>query len=466
MRSATMAPGQCRIPGHATRHRPAHPRGGRRLTRTPDRSRRPGRRRPRNRRRSSGPRRAPGASPTRSSIGIDASAAAMAESSLRAARPSREGRPAERAVRRRGRRASAAPSCRESRTRSRSSSRGARCSAARWPSTRPARRRRASPGSLRPGGLVRALVSIDPRDGLAIPARRVRAIRSTLSPLAGRAADSTCRLRARRRRPRHRHTARLGVRLAVRRPSAAGRRRSGLGTNSMSAEAMGDAPSRPLTRELALPRSCGVDRRTSAGSPARDDTRSSSTADRWPLRLRSTTRSAARRWAAPDNVRAETAQSVRASSSPGRPLPVVVESSANGAAVSVWIPPGGIGARRRARRPSWRRTLVEAIARAADRGRSSTSSRGPVRGRPSRRRPARLPEPRWPRIPIIADAGSGWPSSPTTSRRLDADAPAGLARVDEPGATTSATVVGFEPVGSFRTVDEQRVITTMWRPAR
>jgi GNAT superfamily N-acetyltransferase len=26
--------------------------------------------------------------------------------------------------------------------------------------------------------------------------------------------------------------------------------------------------------------------------------------------------------------------------------------------------------------------------------------------------------------------------------------------------------VGFEPVGSFRTVDEQRVITTMWRPAR
>ena len=26
--------------------------------------------------------------------------------------------------------------------------------------------------------------------------------------------------------------------------------------------------------------------------------------------------------------------------------------------------------------------------------------------------------------------------------------------------------VGFEPVGSFRTVDEQRVITTMWRPAQ
>ena len=26
--------------------------------------------------------------------------------------------------------------------------------------------------------------------------------------------------------------------------------------------------------------------------------------------------------------------------------------------------------------------------------------------------------------------------------------------------------VGFEPVGTFRTVDEQRVITTMWRPAR
>lgn len=26
--------------------------------------------------------------------------------------------------------------------------------------------------------------------------------------------------------------------------------------------------------------------------------------------------------------------------------------------------------------------------------------------------------------------------------------------------------VGFEPVGSFRTVDDERVITTMWRPAR
>ena len=26
--------------------------------------------------------------------------------------------------------------------------------------------------------------------------------------------------------------------------------------------------------------------------------------------------------------------------------------------------------------------------------------------------------------------------------------------------------VGFEPAGSFRTIDEQRVITTMWRPAR
>jgi hypothetical protein len=26
--------------------------------------------------------------------------------------------------------------------------------------------------------------------------------------------------------------------------------------------------------------------------------------------------------------------------------------------------------------------------------------------------------------------------------------------------------VGFEPVGSFRTMDEERVITRMWRPAR
>jgi predicted GNAT family acetyltransferase len=26
--------------------------------------------------------------------------------------------------------------------------------------------------------------------------------------------------------------------------------------------------------------------------------------------------------------------------------------------------------------------------------------------------------------------------------------------------------VGFEPVGEFRTVDDQRVITTMWRTAR
>ena len=51
-------------------------------------------------------------------------------------------------------------------------------------------------------------------------------------------------------------------------------------------------------------------------------------------------------------------------------------------------------------------------------------------------------------------------------RRIDAlQLPAWLESTN-PANDRRYRSVGFEPVGSFRTVDEQRVITTMWRPAR
>jgi GNAT superfamily N-acetyltransferase len=51
-------------------------------------------------------------------------------------------------------------------------------------------------------------------------------------------------------------------------------------------------------------------------------------------------------------------------------------------------------------------------------------------------------------------------------RRLDAlHLPAWLESTN-PGNDRRYESVGFEPVGSFRTIDDRRVITTMWRPAR
>ena len=51
-------------------------------------------------------------------------------------------------------------------------------------------------------------------------------------------------------------------------------------------------------------------------------------------------------------------------------------------------------------------------------------------------------------------------------RRLDELHLAAWLESTNPANDVRYRSVGFEPVGAFRTLDEQRVITTMWRPAR
>jgi GNAT superfamily N-acetyltransferase len=50
--------------------------------------------------------------------------------------------------------------------------------------------------------------------------------------------------------------------------------------------------------------------------------------------------------------------------------------------------------------------------------------------------------------------------------RLDADHVAAYLESTNPVNDRRYISVGFEPVGAFRTMDEERVITRMWRPAR
>ena len=50
--------------------------------------------------------------------------------------------------------------------------------------------------------------------------------------------------------------------------------------------------------------------------------------------------------------------------------------------------------------------------------------------------------------------------------RLDADHLPAYLESTNPANDRRYMSVGFEPVGEFRTVDEERVITRMWRPAR
>jgi GNAT superfamily N-acetyltransferase len=50
--------------------------------------------------------------------------------------------------------------------------------------------------------------------------------------------------------------------------------------------------------------------------------------------------------------------------------------------------------------------------------------------------------------------------------RLDAAHVAAYLESTNPVNDRRYISVGFEPVGSFRTMDEERVITRMWRPAR
>jgi predicted GNAT family acetyltransferase len=50
--------------------------------------------------------------------------------------------------------------------------------------------------------------------------------------------------------------------------------------------------------------------------------------------------------------------------------------------------------------------------------------------------------------------------------RLDADHLPAYLESTNPANDRRYQGVGFEAVGAFRTVDEERVITTMWRPPR
>jgi hypothetical protein len=50
--------------------------------------------------------------------------------------------------------------------------------------------------------------------------------------------------------------------------------------------------------------------------------------------------------------------------------------------------------------------------------------------------------------------------------RLDAEHLPSYLESTNPANDRRYMGVGFEPVGAFRTIDEQRVITRMWRPAR
>ena len=189
---------ECRLRAHATGHRPARPRGGRRLSLRPDRPGRPGGRRSRHGRRPRGPRPGDRASPERWSSAWTRSGTAMAEASRRAA-PARSG---ERPVPRRRRR-------------------GARRDAARRAGRpRHGRRslgfaapRRARPGRgaalagiaaiLAPGGRLEVLASVVPTDRVGWPGRLdggmpvVRAAWRT----AGLRLEPEPRVRRERRRP-------------------------------------------------------------------------------------------------------------------------------------------------------------------------------------------------------------------------------------------------------------------------
>ena len=163
--------------GDAHRDRPTDHRGGRRLTTSSDRPRRPGRCRPRDRRWSSGPRPGSRTSPGPSSIGVDANAASMAEASRRAARSAAEGRPAQRSVRRRGRRAHAVRALRRRRRADDLVPVG--FAAPRRARARRGGRRRASPRCSRLRGVATATFSIEDRDGLGPAAARCRWGRAT-----------------------------------------------------------------------------------------------------------------------------------------------------------------------------------------------------------------------------------------------------------------------------------------------
>ena len=134
----------------------------------------------------------------------------------------------------------------------------------------------------------------------------------------------------------------------------------------------------------------------------------------------------------------------------------------DGAAVSVWLPPDGteLEEASAAELPVLLETLLE------DAG---AAEFGELTDRFDANHPHEVPHAYLSLLATHPDhrgAGLGMALLADDLRRLDAlHLPAWLESTN-PVNDRRYQSVGFEPVGSFRTVDEQRVITTMWRPAR
>lgn len=134
----------------------------------------------------------------------------------------------------------------------------------------------------------------------------------------------------------------------------------------------------------------------------------------------------------------------------------------NGAAVSVWLPPGGaeLDDASAAALPVLLATLL---------GHAGAAEFGELAARFEANHPHEVAHAYLSLLATHPDhrgGGIGMALLADDLRRLDAlHLPAWLESTN-PVNDRRYQSVGFEPVGTFRTVDEQRVITTMWRQAR
>lgn len=133
-----------------------------------------------------------------------------------------------------------------------------------------------------------------------------------------------------------------------------------------------------------------------------------------------------------------------------------------GAAASVWIPPGG-SELDNDREIELGTALVELL------GETGAAAFGALVERFEVNHPHDVPHAYLSLLATHPDrrgGGLGMGLLADDLRRLDElHLPAWLESTN-PANDRRYQSVGFEAVGSFRTVDEQRVITTMWRPAR
>jgi len=133
-----------------------------------------------------------------------------------------------------------------------------------------------------------------------------------------------------------------------------------------------------------------------------------------------------------------------------------------GAAVSVWIPPDGTEMS-----DEQENELGEALERIL--GPAGASELGDLVDRFERTHPRDTPHAYLSLLGTHPDhrgRGLGMALLADDLDRIDADRLPAYLESTNPANDRRYRSVGFEPVGEFRTVDEQRVITRMWRPAR